>query len=116
VSEIQTPQGFVAETAGAAVILTSANLGFALSTAQVATGSIFGAGAGRRLAIVQWSVAGRMALAWLLTLPAAAVMSAAAGTALAAVPARRGRDRGLRPGPGHLPPLTVQDSTRIWNG
>jgi inorganic phosphate transporter, PiT family len=85
VSEIQTPQGFVAETAGAAVILTSANLGFALSTTQVATGSIFGAGAGRRLATVQWSVAGRMALAWLLTLPAAAVMSAAAGTALAAV-------------------------------
>ena len=50
VSEIQTPQGFAAETAGAAVILTSANLGFALSTTQVATGSIFGAGAGRRLA------------------------------------------------------------------
>ena len=32
------------------------------------------------------------------------------------VPARGGRDRGLRPGLGHLPPLTVQDSTRIWNG
>jgi hypothetical protein len=78
VSEIQTPQGFAAETASAAVILTSANLGFALSTTQVATGSIFGAGAGRRLATVQWGVAGQMALAWLLTLPAAAAVGAVA--------------------------------------
>jgi PiT family inorganic phosphate transporter len=78
VSEIQTPQGFAAESASAAVILTSSHLGFALSTTQVATGSIFGAGAGRRLASVQWSVAGRMAVAWLLTLPAAAVVGAVA--------------------------------------
>lgn len=81
VSDIQTPQGFAAETASAAVILTSANLGFALSTTQVATGSIFGAGAGRRLATVQWGVAGQMALAWLLTLPAAAAVGAVAGLA-----------------------------------
>ena len=60
------------------MILTSANLGFALSTTQVATGSIFGAGAGRRLATVQWSVAGQMAIAWLLTLPAAAIVGAVA--------------------------------------
>jgi PiT family inorganic phosphate transporter len=78
VSEIQTPQGFAAESAGAAVILTSSHLGFALSTTQVATGAIFGAGAGRRLASVQWSVAGQMAVAWLLTLPAAAVVGAVA--------------------------------------
>ena len=78
VSEIQTPQGFAAESAGAAVILTASHLGFALSTTQVARGAIFGAGAGRRLASVQWSVAGQMALAWLLTLPAAAVVGAVA--------------------------------------
>jgi PiT family inorganic phosphate transporter len=78
ISEIQSPQGFAAETASAAVILTSAHLGFALSTTQVCTGAIFGAGAGRRLAGVQWGVAGRMALAWLLTLPAAAVVGALA--------------------------------------
>ena len=78
VSEIQTPQGFAAETSSAAVILTSSHLGFALSTTQVATGSIFGAGAGRRLASVQWGVAGQMALAWLLTLPAAAAVGAVA--------------------------------------
>ena len=81
VSEIQSPQGFAAETASAAVILTSANLGFALSTTQVATGSIFGAGAGKRLASVKWGVAGQMALAWLLTLPAAAVVGAVAAWA-----------------------------------
>ena len=78
VSEIQTPQGFAAESASAAVILTSSHLGFALSTTQVATGSIFGAGAGRRLASVRWSVAGQMAVAWLLTLPAAAMVGAVA--------------------------------------
>jgi hypothetical protein len=78
ISEIQSPQGFAAETSSAAVILTSAHLGFALSTTQVCTGSIFGAGAGKRLASVQWSVAGRMALAWLMTLPAAAIVGAVA--------------------------------------
>ncbi|WP_232661982.1 inorganic phosphate transporter [Pseudonocardia sp. TRM90224] len=77
VSEIQTPQGFAAETSATAVILASSHLGFALSTTQVATGAIFGAGAGRRLASVQWGVAGRMAIAWILTLPAAAAVGAA---------------------------------------
>ena len=60
------------------MILASSHLGFALSTTQVATGSIFGAGAGQRLATVHWGVAGQMALAWLLTLPAAAVVGAVA--------------------------------------
>ena len=60
-----------------AVILASSHLGFALSTTQVATGAIFGAGAGRRLASVQWGVAGQMAIAWLVTLPAAAAVGAA---------------------------------------
>jgi len=81
VSEIQTPQGFAAEASSAAVILASSHGGFALSTTQVATGSIFGAGAGRRLASVQWGVAGQMALAWLLTLPAAAIVGALAAWA-----------------------------------
>lgn len=85
VSDIQSPQGFAAETSSAAAILTSAHLGFALSTTHVCTGSIFGAGAGRRLASVQWGVAGQMALAWLLTLPSAAIVGA-----LSAWVARRG--------------------------
>ncbi|MFF4312216.1 anion permease [Streptomyces sp. 900105755] len=73
-TEIQSPQGFAAETASTAVILTSAHMGFALSTTQVASGSILGAGIGRRLAEVRWGVAGRMVAAWVITLPCAALV------------------------------------------
>jgi len=78
VSDIHLIQGFTAETTSTAVILASTHLGLPLSTTQVCTGSIFGAGAGRRLASVHWGVAGRIALAWTFTLPAAAVVGAAA--------------------------------------
>jgi inorganic phosphate transporter, PiT family len=78
VSDIQPVQGFTAETTSAAVILTASHLGLPLSTTQVCTGSIFGAGAGRRLAGVHWGMAGRIVLAWTFTLPAAAVVGAAA--------------------------------------
>lgn len=76
--DIESPQGFAAESASTAVILTSANLGFALSTTQVCSGGILGAGVGRRLAEVRWGTAGQMALAWLVTLPAAAAVGAVA--------------------------------------
>ena len=69
VSDIHPVQGFSAETTSAAVILASTHLGLPLSTTQVCTGSIFGAGAGRRLAAVHWGMAGRIALAWSFTLP-----------------------------------------------
>jgi PiT family inorganic phosphate transporter len=78
VSDIHTVQGFTAETTSTAVILSSTHLGLPLSTTQVCTGSIFGAGAGRRLASVNWGVAGRIALAWSFTLPSAALVGAAA--------------------------------------
>ncbi len=74
--EISAPQGMAADGASAAVILTSSHLGFALSTTQVASGSILGSGVGRPGASVRWSLAGRMALAWLITLPAAGVVGA----------------------------------------
>jgi PiT family inorganic phosphate transporter len=73
--EIRSPQGMAAESASAAVILVSSHLGFALSTTHVATGSILGSGVGRG-AEVRWAVAGRMVLAWLVTLPAAALVGA----------------------------------------
>ncbi|MGW0864265.1 anion permease [Streptomyces sp. NPDC002611] len=79
-TEIQSPQGFAAETASTTVILTSAHLGFALSTTQVASGSILGAGLGRRLAEVRWGVAGRMVIAWMVTLPAAALVGGLAAS------------------------------------
>jgi PiT family inorganic phosphate transporter len=75
---IESPQGFAAETSTATVILASSHLGFPLSTTQVASGSVLGSGVGRRLAEVRWGVAGQMAIAWLLTLPAAAVVGAVA--------------------------------------
>ncbi|KQW43004.1 inorganic phosphate transporter [Nocardioides sp. Root1257] len=75
--EIRSPQGMAAESASAAVILASSHLGFALSTTQVTTGSVVGSGVGKSGAEVRWGVAGRMVVAWLLTLPAAAVMGAA---------------------------------------
>jgi PiT family inorganic phosphate transporter len=78
VSDIRPIQGFSADTTSAAVILSSTHLGLPLSTTQVCTGSIFGAGAGRRLASVHWGIAGRIVLAWSFTLPAAAVVGAAA--------------------------------------
>ncbi|WP_329459683.1 inorganic phosphate transporter [Streptomyces sp. NBC_01497] len=77
-TDIKSPQGFAAEAASTTVILTSAHLGFALSTTQVCSGGILGAGLGRRLAEVRWGVAGRMAAAWCITLPAAAAVGAVA--------------------------------------
>ena len=74
--EIAPPQGLAAESASAAVILASSHLGFALSTTHVATGSILGTGVGKPGALVRWRVAGRMVAAWLITLPAAAVVGA----------------------------------------
>jgi PiT family inorganic phosphate transporter len=74
--EIAPPQGLAAESASAAVILASSHLGFALSTTHVATGSILGSGVGKPGAQVRWRVAGRMVAAWLITLPAAAVVGA----------------------------------------
>ena len=83
ITEVAPPQGFAAETSSTAVLLASAHLGFALSTTHVASGGIMGAGVGRRSADVRWSVAGRMALAWLFTLPVAAVVGALSGKAAA---------------------------------
>ena len=74
--EISPPQGMAAEAASAAVILSSSQLGFALSTTHVATGSILGSGLGRPGAEVRWNVAGRMAIAWVITLPAAGAAGA----------------------------------------
>jgi PiT family inorganic phosphate transporter len=74
--EIAPPQGLAAESASAAVILVSSQLGFALSTTHVATGAILGSGVGKPGAQVRWRVAGRMVAAWLITLPSAAVVGA----------------------------------------
>ncbi|RDV43239.1 inorganic phosphate transporter [Leifsonia sp. ku-ls] len=78
-TEVKPAQGFAAETSTAATILASSHLGFALSTTQVASGSVIGSGLGRRGSSVRWGTAGRIAVGWLLTLPSAAIVGAAAG-------------------------------------
>jgi PiT family inorganic phosphate transporter len=67
-------QGFAAQSVGAAVILSASHAGFPLSTTHVISGSIMGAGAAKRLSAVRWGVAGNIAIAWVLTLPAAAAV------------------------------------------
>jgi PiT family inorganic phosphate transporter len=71
-------QGFAAQGAGAAVILAASGAGYPLSTTHVISGGIMGAGAAKRLSAVRWGVAGNIAVAWLLTLPAAAAVGALA--------------------------------------
>ena len=77
-TEISTPQGFAAEAASATTILVSSHLGFALSTTQVCSGSIIGTGLGKKGNPVNWGVTARMAIAWLVTFPAAGIVGALA--------------------------------------
>jgi inorganic phosphate transporter, PiT family len=74
-TEIEAPQGFVAEASAATTILASSYYGYPLSTTHVVSGGILGVGAGKRLAEVRWGLAGRIAGAWVLTLPAAAAVA-----------------------------------------
>ena len=78
ITDIEPAQGFAAEAATTATILASTHLGFALSTTQVASGSVIGVGLGRKGASVRWGTAGRIALGWLITIPASGVVGAVA--------------------------------------
>ena len=77
-SDIEPAQGFAAEASTTATILSSSYLGFALSTTQVASGSVIGTGLGRKGAKVKWSTAGKIAIGWLITIPAAGTLAALA--------------------------------------
>ncbi|MGF1429121.1 anion permease [Kitasatospora sp. LaBMicrA B282] len=77
-TDVRAPQGFAAESATTAVILASSHMGYGLSTTQVVTGGIMGAGLGGPQGEVRWSTARRMVYAWGLTLPAAGVVAGAA--------------------------------------
>jgi PiT family inorganic phosphate transporter len=93
-TDLEPQQGFAAQTSAATAILASSHLGFSLSTTHVVSGSVMGAGLGRKGGVVRWSTATRMFIAWGLTLPAAALVGAGAesvtdlgdwGTAVVAV-------------------------------
>ena len=76
IAKIDPPQGFAAQTACAGILWTTAHLGFPVSTTQTITGSVMGAGASRRFSAVRWGIAGNIAIAWVLTLPAAGTVGA----------------------------------------
>ncbi len=75
---LEPVNGFAAETAGAATILTASYFGAPVSTTHVIAGSIFGVGASKRLRAVRWGVALEMVIAWVLTIPASALVGALA--------------------------------------
>ncbi len=78
ITSVESPQGFAAESASASVILASSYFGYPLSTTQVVSGGVVGAGLGKSLARVRWAVVGQMATTWTVTIPAAAVLAGAA--------------------------------------
>ncbi|HWD41931.1 MAG TPA: inorganic phosphate transporter [Fimbriimonas sp.] len=72
---LEPVQGFTAETTGASVILTASHFGWPVSTTHIITGSVFGVGAARRLSAVRWKVAIQMVCAWVITIPASALVA-----------------------------------------
>jgi inorganic phosphate transporter, PiT family len=79
VVEMDPPKGFAAEVSAASVLYVTAYVWSApISTTQSITAAVMGAGATRRLSAVRWGVAGNIAAAWLLTIPAAALVGAVA--------------------------------------
>jgi PiT family inorganic phosphate transporter len=74
---IEPASGFAAQIAGGSVIYAATHFGFPVSTTHVVSGSVMGAGATKRLSAVRWGVAGNIVFAWILTIPAAAVVAAA---------------------------------------
>ncbi|MGZ4192702.1 MAG: anion permease [Solirubrobacteraceae bacterium] len=75
---MDSAQAFSAQASGAAVILISSHLGYPLSSTHVISGGVMGAGAAKRLSAVRWGVAGTIAAAWVITLPIAGLLGAAA--------------------------------------
>ena len=76
VAKLDPPQGFAAQTACASILWATAHYGFPVSTTHVISGSVLGAGATRRFSAVRWGVAGNILLAWLMTIPCAALVGA----------------------------------------
>jgi PiT family inorganic phosphate transporter len=76
ITRLKPVQGFCAETAGAATLYLATSFGVPVSTTQTITGAIVGVGAARRVSAVRWGIAGSLLIAWVVTLPAAAVIAA----------------------------------------
>jgi len=77
VFQMEPESGFAAQAAAGTTIYLATKLGYPLSTTHVVSGAVMGAGATRRLSAVRWGVAGNIVVAWVLTIPAAALVAAA---------------------------------------
>jgi PiT family inorganic phosphate transporter len=78
ITKLRPVGGFCAETAGAVMLIGTAVAGIPVSTTHTITGSIMGVGSLQRFSAVRWGVAGRIVWAWVLTIPASALVAAAA--------------------------------------
>jgi inorganic phosphate transporter, PiT family len=76
VFQMDPPAGFAAQATSGAVIYVSTRYGYPLSTTHVVSGAVMGAGATKRLSAVRWGVAGNILVAWVLTIPASALVAA----------------------------------------
>ena len=76
ITRLTPHQGFCAETGGAIMLFSATWLGIPVSTTHTITGCIMGVGAARRASAVRWGVAGNIIVAWIITLPASAVIAA----------------------------------------
>jgi PiT family inorganic phosphate transporter len=76
ITKLQPVGGFCAETAGAIALFGASAAGIPVSTTHTITGAIVGVGSTRRMSAVKWGVAGRIVWAWVLTMPAAAIIAA----------------------------------------
>jgi PiT family inorganic phosphate transporter len=85
ITRLRPVGGFCAETGGAFAILIATKLGIPVSTTHTISGAIIGVGATHRLSAVRWGIAGRIVWAWILTIPAAAIMAAMAYSVLSRV-------------------------------
>jgi PiT family inorganic phosphate transporter len=85
ITRLQPVGGFAAETAGAVSLFTATALGVPVSTTHTITGAIIGVGSTRRMSAVRWGIAGRIVWAWVLTIPASALIAALAFYLLAAL-------------------------------
>ncbi|MFB2564014.1 anion permease [Rhizobium sp. IMFF44] len=78
ITRLNPMQGFCAETGGALTLFAATWLGIPVSTTHTITGAIVGVGAARRVSAVRWGLASNIVVAWIITLPAAAAISAIA--------------------------------------
>jgi PiT family inorganic phosphate transporter len=85
ITRLTPMQGFCAETGGAITLFAATFLGIPVSTTHTITGAIVGVGAARRVSAVRWGIAGNIVIAWVITIPASAVIAAIAYRLVAAV-------------------------------